>query len=132
MRGWRRGVAALLALMALQGCYGIRVATHGSIRPQYRTLARPKIAPDDLDVSGLRRAALASRKYFTSTRAKASYALGRDAYTIAASFVDGPPEHFDADGATGHITLGPGHEFQREGVLGVYRDGALVPIDSTP
>jgi membrane-bound lytic murein transglycosylase A len=83
MRGWSRGVAALLALAALPGCYGIRVATHGSIRPQYTSLARPKIAPDDLDVSGLRRAALASRRYFASTKAKGSYTLGRDAYSNA-------------------------------------------------
>jgi outer membrane PBP1 activator LpoA protein len=73
-----------------------------------------------------------ARRDFDSDSLARLYALGRDAYTIAASFVDGPPEHFDADGATGHITRGPGHEFQREGVLGVYRDGALVPIDSTP
>jgi hypothetical protein len=30
------------------------------------------------------------------------------------------------------VSLGPGHEFQREGRIGVYRDGVLVPLDSTP
>ena len=72
------------------------------------------------------------RRDFDSDSLARLYAFGRDAYTIAASFANGPPERFDVDGATGHITLGPGHEFQREGLLGVYRDGALVPIDSTP
>ena len=60
------------------------------------------------------------------------YALGHDAFAIAASFHDGPPDHFEIDGATGHVTLVPGREFQREGMLGVYRDGVLVPLDSTP
>ena len=60
------------------------------------------------------------------------YALGHDAFAIAAAFHDGPPDRFVADGATGHITLVPGHLFQREGMLGVYRDGRLVPLDSTP
>jgi outer membrane PBP1 activator LpoA protein len=81
---------------------------------------------------GAPRFAAFARRDFDSDSLARLYALGRDAYTIAASFADGPPAHFDVDGATGHITLGPGHEFQREGVLGVYRDGALVPIDSTP
>jgi len=30
------------------------------------------------------------------------------------------------------ITLGPGHEFQREGRLGIFRAGVLVPLDATP
>jgi len=60
------------------------------------------------------------------------YALGRDAFVIAQSFHDGPPDRFETDGATGHIALVPGRLFQREGMLGVYRDGALVPLDSTP
>jgi outer membrane PBP1 activator LpoA protein len=60
------------------------------------------------------------------------YALGHDAFTIASSFQDGAPNRIEFDGATGHVTLGPGREFQREGALGVYRDGALVPLDSTP
>jgi outer membrane PBP1 activator LpoA protein len=60
------------------------------------------------------------------------YALGHDAFTIAAAFHDGPPDRFEVDGATGHVTLVPGHLFQREAMLGVYRDGRLVPLDSTP
>ena len=60
------------------------------------------------------------------------YALGHDAFAIAATFHDGPPDHFETDGATGHVKLVPGREFQREGMLGVYRDGTLVPLDATP
>jgi outer membrane PBP1 activator LpoA protein len=60
------------------------------------------------------------------------YALGHDAFAVAAAFHDGPPDHFEIDGATGHVTLVPGREFQREGMLGVYRDGTLVPLDATP
>ena len=81
MKGWGRGVAALLALACASGCYGIRVATHSASRTQYTTLARPKIAPDDLDAGGLRRAALASRTYFSGKRPAGSYALGTDKYT---------------------------------------------------
>ena len=73
-----------------------------------------------------------SRRTFDSDALARLYALGRDAYAIAASFTDGPPERFDIDGATGHISLRPGHEFQREGMLGVYRNGALVPFESPP
>jgi outer membrane PBP1 activator LpoA protein len=76
-------------------------------------------------------AAFPRREYDSDALARL-YALGLDAFRIAASFVDGPPDHFDLDGATGHVHLGPAHEFQREGRLGVYRDGALVPLDSSP
>ena len=72
------------------------------------------------------------RRDFESDSLARLYALGLDAYRIAASFEDGPPAHFDLDGATGHIELGRNHEFQREGQLGIYRDGVLVPLDSAP
>ena len=73
-----------------------------------------------------------ARRDFDSASLARLYALGLDAYRIAASFRDGPPARFDVDGATGHITLAPGHEFRREGRLGVYRDGVLVPLDAPP
>ena len=60
------------------------------------------------------------------------YALGIDAFRVADAFRDGPPARFSLDGATGRITLGPGHEFQREGRLGIFRAGVLVPLDATP
>jgi len=60
------------------------------------------------------------------------YALGIDAFRVADAFRDGPPSRFSLDGATGRITLGPGHEFQREGRLGIFRAGVLVPLDATP
>ena len=46
--------------------------------------------------------------------------------------MNGPPDRLDFEGATGHVHLGPEHEFQREGRLGVYRDGALVRSNSPP
>lgn len=73
-----------------------------------------------------------ARRDFDSDSLARLYALGLDAYRIAASFVDGPPARFDLDGATGHVTLAQGHEFQREGRLGVYRGGVLVPLASAP
>ena len=59
------------------------------------------------------------------------YALGFDAYRIAAAFHAEPPVQFDLDGATGHISL-EGRRFVREGALGVYRDGQLVPLEPAP
>ena len=72
------------------------------------------------------------RREFDSDALARLYALGHDAFAIAQSFHDGPPDRFETDGATGHIALVPGRLFQREGMLGVYRDGVLVPLDSTP
>jgi outer membrane PBP1 activator LpoA protein len=72
------------------------------------------------------------RRDYDSDALARLYALGLDAYRVAASFTNGPPVRFDLDGATGHVHLGAAHEFQREGRLGVYRDGVLVPLDSTP
>ena len=59
------------------------------------------------------------------------YALGFDAFRIASAFHAEPPAQFELDGATGHIAL-DGHRFVREGVLGVYRDGQLVPLEPAP
>ncbi len=59
------------------------------------------------------------------------YAFGFDAYRIASAFHAEPPGQFDLDGATGHISL-EGRRFVREGALGVYRDGQLVPLEPAP
>ncbi|MBU6485757.1 MAG: penicillin-binding protein activator [Betaproteobacteria bacterium] len=59
------------------------------------------------------------------------YAFGFDAYRIASAFHAEPPGQFDLDGATGHIAL-EGRRFVREGALGVYRDGQLVPLEPAP
>ncbi|MHB8495972.1 MAG: penicillin-binding protein activator [Casimicrobiaceae bacterium] len=59
------------------------------------------------------------------------YAFGFDAYRIASAFHAEPPGQFDLDGATGHISL-EGRQFVREGALGVYRDGQLVPLEPAP
>ncbi|MEO9162644.1 MAG: penicillin-binding protein activator [Casimicrobiaceae bacterium] len=72
------------------------------------------------------------RRDFDSDSLARLYALGLDAYRVAASFQNGPPDRFELDGATGHIELAPGHEFQRAGRLGVYRGGVLVPLDAAP
>lgn len=59
------------------------------------------------------------------------YAFGFDAYRIASAFHAEPPGQFELDGATGHISL-EGRRFVREGALGVYRDGQLVPLEPAP
>jgi outer membrane PBP1 activator LpoA protein len=60
------------------------------------------------------------------------YALGIDAFRVARAIHDGPPDRFELDGATGHITWLPGRGFLREGVFAVYRDGQLLALDAAP
>ena len=67
-----------------------------------------------------------------STALARLYALGLDAFRVAASFTNGPPSRFELDGATGHISLAPGRQFVREGRLAVYRNGELVPLETAP
>jgi len=69
------------------------------------------------------------RRDFGSASLERLYALGLDAFRIAEVMLDGPPEQFVLDGATGHVTLAEGRQFVREGRLAVYRSGTLVPID---
>lgn len=59
------------------------------------------------------------------------YALGLDAFRISQAFGREPPERFELDGATGRIVLGEGRHFEREGRLAIYRDGRLVPLDTS-
>ncbi|HEY5366124.1 MAG TPA: penicillin-binding protein activator, partial [Casimicrobiaceae bacterium] len=58
------------------------------------------------------------------------YALGIDAFRVADAFRAGVPEHFEMDGATGHLQLGEGRQISREGTLGVFRQGHLVPLSA--
>ena len=69
------------------------------------------------------------RRDFGSASLERLYALGLDAFRIAEALLDGPPEQFVLEGATGHVTLAEGRQFQREGRLAVYRAGQLVPLD---
>jgi len=69
------------------------------------------------------------RRDFGSASLERLYALGIDAFRIAEALLDGPPEQFVLEGATGHVTLAEGRQFQREGRLAVYRAGQLVPLD---
>jgi len=70
------------------------------------------------------------RRDFTSAALMRLYALGLDAFRVAQAFVDAPPSRLEFDGAIGHLTL-DGRQFVREGRLGIYRDGQLVPLDAT-
>jgi len=79
------------------------------------------LTPDAPQFGGL------PRRSFDSAALARLYAFGLDAFRIAAAFRAGPPERFDMDGATGHVSLAPGRQFAREGKLAVYRDGELVP-----
>ncbi len=69
------------------------------------------------------------RREMTSSGLTRLYALGLDAFRVAASFRDGPPEKFSLEGATGQIAL-DGRTFTRESRFAVFRDGALVPADT--
>ena len=73
-----------------------------------------------------------ARREFDSAALARLYALGLDAFRVAAAFNDGPPERFELDGATGHISLAAGRQFVREGKLAVYRNGELIPLDTAP
>jgi outer membrane PBP1 activator LpoA protein len=79
------------------------------------------LTPDAPQFSGL------PRRDFDSTALARLYALGLDAYRVAAAFQNGPPPRFELEGATGHVSLVPGRQFLREGSMAVYRDGQLVP-----
>ena len=57
------------------------------------------------------------------------YALGLDAFRVAAAFRDSAPDKFQLDGATGQISL-DGHNFTRESRFAVFRDGNLLPVES--
>ena len=83
------------------------------------------LTPDAPQFGGL------PRRSFESAALARLYAFGLDAFRIAVAFRAGPPERFDMDGATGHVSLAPGRQFVREGKLAVYRDGELVP-ETTP
>jgi outer membrane PBP1 activator LpoA protein len=72
------------------------------------------------------------RRDFGSAALDRLYALGLDAFRVSEAFGLDPPERFTLEGATGTIELDAGHQFVREGRLGVYRDGRLVPLDTAP
>ncbi len=74
-------------------------------------------------------AALPKRE-FPSAALTRLYALGLDAYRVASAFREGPPAQFSLEGATGQVTLAEGRQFQREGVIGVFRAGQLAPLDA--
>jgi len=84
------------------------------------------LTPNAAEFNGL------PRRDFDSAALARLYALGLDAFRIAAAFKDGPPANFELDGATGHVSLAPGRQFVREGKLAVYRNGELVPLESAP
>ena len=68
------------------------------------------------------------RRDFGNASLERLYALGLDAFRIARALVDGPPDKFVLDGATGQVTL-ERRQFVREGRLAIYRAGQLVPLD---
>jgi outer membrane PBP1 activator LpoA protein len=81
------------------------------------------LTPEAPDITGLPRAS------FETDAETRLYALGLDAFRIARAFVDGAPAHLSVDGAIGHLVLGPERQFERTPLIGVYREGRLVPLD---
>lgn len=67
------------------------------------------------------------RREFSSAALTRLYALGLDAFRVAQAFVAGVPDRLSFDGAIGHLAL-DGRQFEREGRMGIYRDGQLVPL----
>ena len=57
------------------------------------------------------------------------YALGIDAFRVAQTFVEGMPEKFEFDGATGHVALDATRQFIREGRLMHFQAGRIVPVN---
>lgn len=69
-------------------------------------------------------------KRFDNVALDRLYALGIDAFRVADVFRDGVPAHFELDGATGHLTLSEGRQITREGTLGVFRQGQVMPLST--
>jgi outer membrane PBP1 activator LpoA protein len=67
-------------------------------------------------------------KTFANIALDRLYALGIDAFRVADAFRAGVPAQFELDGATGHLVLAEGRQIAREGTLGVFRQGQLVPL----
>jgi outer membrane PBP1 activator LpoA protein len=55
------------------------------------------------------------------------YALGIDAYRVAAALIDGP-RRFSLDGVTGRLTL-DGSQVTREPAQAVFRNGVVIPLE---
>jgi outer membrane PBP1 activator LpoA protein len=70
------------------------------------------------------------RRDFNSDALTRLYALGLDAFRVAEAFVHGTGQALEFDGAIGHLALDAQRVFQREGTLGIYRDGQLVPLEA--
>jgi uncharacterized protein len=70
-----------------------------------------------------------ARRDYGNASLERLYALGLDAFRIAQAMMDGPPDKFVLDGATGRVTLAEGRQFVREGRLAIFRAGQLVPLD---
>jgi outer membrane PBP1 activator LpoA protein len=71
-------------------------------------------------------------KHYSSVALDRLYALGLDAFRVADAFRGGVPSHFELDGATGHLELDEGRQIARAGALAVFRQGVMVPLESTP
>jgi outer membrane PBP1 activator LpoA protein len=144
----RRSLAKALpdaVVLALDGERAAQVKPYVGTRPAYAsglTFERaPTLGARDLDdvrivdipwilTPDAPELARLPRREFTNAALTRLYALGLDAFRVAEAFVDAPPEKLELDGAIGHLVL-DGRQFVREGRLGIYRDGQLVPLDAT-
>lgn len=82
------------------------------------------VEPDATQFAGLK------RPEYPSAALDRLYALGIDAFRVAQAFVEGAPERFEFDGATGRISLDAGRQFVREGRLMVFRSGQVVSAET--
>lgn len=125
---------------ALVKTFAPRVTTYTSAQSTQRTSLGTLRDLDDVRVVDLPwlltpdQPALAQlpHKSFSNVALDRLYALGIDAFRVADAFRGGVPDRFELDGATGHLVLAEGRQIAREGTLGVFRQGRLVPLAGTP
>ncbi|MEP7061180.1 MAG: penicillin-binding protein activator [Betaproteobacteria bacterium] len=125
---------------ALVKTFAPRVTTYASAQSAQRASLGTQRDMDDVRVvdlpwlltPDLPAFAQLPHKSFSNVALDRLYALGIDAFRVADAFRGGVPDRFELDGATGHLMLAEGRQIAREGTLGVYRQGRLVPLAGTP
>lgn len=81
------------------------------------------VRPADSDFASI------PRREYANNALQRLYALGLDAFAVARVFAGGVPDRLDLQGATGRIALGDSRVLAREGTLGMFRGGQVVPAD---
>ncbi len=141
------GLQVDVALIAVEGAdaalvrtYAPRVTTYASAQINQAAALGTMRDLDDMRVVDLPwlvvpdapQFARLPHKSYSNVALDRLYALGLDAFRVADAFRAGVPERFALDGATGHLALGEGRQIARSGMLAVFHEGRLVPLEPTP